>query len=100
MIKLYLSAPAHIDAAKGQVFNIGGGIENSLSLLELFAFLENELDIKMNYTKLPPRESDQKVFVADITKAQETFAWTPKISKEDGIRKMLNWVLKEEYICQ
>lgn len=92
MIKLYISAPKHIDKAKGQVFNIGGGMENSLSLLELFNFLEKELNIKLNYTQLSPRESDQKIFVADIKKARETFEWEPIVSKEEGIRKMLNWV--------
>lgn len=92
MINLYLSVSAHIKKAKGQVFNIGGGMQNSLSLLELFDFLNKELDISMNYTKLPPRESDQKVFVADIQKASKIFEWTPKISKEEGVRKMIEWV--------
>lgn len=95
MIKLYISAPKHIDKAKGQVFNIGGGFENSLSLLELFSFLEKKLNIKLNYTKLPPRESDQKIFVADIKKANEIFEWKPQVSKEEGIRKMLTWVDRE-----
>ena len=92
MIKLYLLAPTHIDKAKGQAFNIGGGMVNSLSILELFVFLEKELNIKLNYTNLPPRESDQKIFVANNTKASNMFGWTPKISKEYGIRKMLSWV--------
>lgn len=92
MIKLYMSVPNHIEKAKGQVFNIGGGFENSLSLLELFAFLEKELNVKLNYTQLPPRESDQKVFVADIKKASKVFEWIPQVSKEEGIRKMLAWV--------
>lgn len=95
MIKLYISAPKHIDRAKGQVFNIGGGFNNSLSLLELFEFLEKELNVKLNYTQLPPRESDQKIFVADIKKANEIFEWKPQISKEEGIRKMLTWVDRE-----
>lgn len=92
MIKLYLAAPKHIDKARGQVFNIGGGIENSLSLIELFNLLENKLNVKLNYTKLPPRESDQKVFVADIAKANQVFDWKPIVSKEEGISKMLDWV--------
>ena len=96
MIKLYLSAPKFIDNAKGKVFNIGGGINNSLSLLELFDFLEKKLNIKLNYTKLPPRESDQKVFVADIKKASDTFNWLPKVSYEEGITKMLEWVEKTQ----
>ena len=92
MVNLYISAPKHIEKAKGQVFNIGGGIKNSLSLLELFAILEKELKINLNYTKLPPRESDQKIFVADISKANKIFDWNPKIDSLTGIRKMLNWV--------
>lgn len=94
MIRLYLSAAEHIDVARGQVFNIGGGIDNSLSLLELFSFLETELYIKMNFTHLPPRESDQKVFVADITKAKHLLNWEPVVTKEAGIRKMIEWVSK------
>lgn len=91
-VDLYLKASEKIETIKGQAFNIGGGMENSSSLLELFSFLEFELDIKMTYTQLPPRESDQRVFVADITKAKELIGWEPKVSKEEGIRKMIEWV--------
>ena len=92
MIRLYLSAAENIDRACGQVFNIGGGIDNSLSLLELFTFLENELNVRLSYTRRPPRESDQKVFVADIGKAKRLLNWEPRVSKDAGIRKMINWV--------
>lgn len=91
-VELYLKAADNIETIKGQAFNIGGGIENSSSLLELFQFLEQELDIQMIYKQLPPRESDQRVFVADITKAQNIINWTPKVSKAKGIRKMIEWV--------
>lgn len=100
MIRLYMSVPSHIEKAKGQVFNIGGGMENSLSLLELFGFLEKELNIKLNYTQLPPRASDQKIFVANITKASKIFEWSPKVSKEEGIKKMLIWVDRKAKVCQ
>ena len=46
----------------------------------------------MEYKKLPVRESDQRVFVADLTKARELIGWEPKVSKEEGIRKMIEWV--------
>jgi CDP-paratose 2-epimerase len=91
VVNLYFSAKDKQEAY-GQVFNIGGGIENSLSLLELFAFLEKELNIKMNYRKIAWRESDQKVFVADIAKAKSLIGWEPVVSKEDGIRLMVDWL--------
>jgi CDP-paratose 2-epimerase len=94
IVNLYFMAK-DVKEAYGQVFNIGGGIDNSLSLLELFSMLENRLGIKMNYNRLPWRESDQKVFVADITKAKQLIGWTPKITKEEGIDKMLEWLKNE-----
>lgn len=96
MVDLYFKAAKNIDKASGQAFNIGGGMQNSLSILELFDILENELNIKLNYMKLPVRESDQKVFVADITKAEKYFNWTPQFSKYIGIKNMLEWVKEIE----
>lgn len=91
---LYLKAVDRIEVIKGQAFNIGGGLENSSSLLELFHFLEKELNIVMQYNVLPPRESDQRVFVADITKAKELIDWRPQVGKEEGICRMIDWVKK------
>ncbi|MCK4842264.1 MAG: GDP-mannose 4,6-dehydratase, partial [Methylococcales bacterium] len=91
-VALYLQAAKKIDTIKGQAFNIGGGMNNSSSLLELFSFLEQELAIKMDYIQLPPRESDQRVFVADITKSNQLIGWKPLVNKEEGIRKMIEWV--------
>ena len=92
MVSLYYSLLDNKKPVSGQVFNIGGGIKNSLSLLELFEFLEKELGIKLKYEQLLPRASDQKIFVADIAKIHKLIGWSPKISKEAGIRKMLAWL--------
>lgn len=92
MKRLYMAAVQNIGQAKGQAFNIGGGIENSLSLLELFALLENMSNVKLKYTKLPVRESDQRVFVADITKARHLLGWQPLVSASEGVARMFEWV--------
>ena len=92
MIEPYLKAPTKRNTIKGQAFNVGGGMENSSSLLELFDFLEKELGIKMNYKELPVRESDQRVFVSDLTKVKKIIDWEVKVSKEEGIRKMIDWL--------
>lgn len=92
MKRLYAAAVNNIDKAKGQAFNIGGGIENSLSLLELFSLLEGLIGTKLNYTKLPVRESDQRVFIADISKAANLLSWLPQVSTTQGVTSMLSWV--------
>jgi len=92
MKRLYMAAVRNIEMAKGQVFNIGGGIRNSLSLLELFDLLECQLNIKLDYTRLSVRESDQRVFVANIAKAKDLLGWDPKVSAQDGVARMVKWV--------
>ncbi len=92
LINCYFSAIASIDQTRGQVYNIGGGVENSLSLLELFKLLETMLGIEMKYQQLPARQSDQKVFIADVEKASRMFGWKPLISKESAIQLMIGWI--------
>jgi CDP-paratose 2-epimerase len=92
MKRLYMAAVNHIDSAKGEAFNVGGGIENSLSLLELFALLEQIADVKLNYEKLPVRESDQRIFVSDLAKAKKILKWQPMISAQAGVARMVEWV--------
>lgn len=69
-----------------------GFMQQSLSLLELFSLLEKTLNIKMKYEKFSPRASDQKVFVADISKIKSKIAWQPKVSAQEGILEMISWV--------
>lgn len=92
VVSLYFNAVENIDKVKGQAFNIGGGVEYSLSLLELFILLEELLGIKMEFTQLPPRESDQLIFIADISKIYNLTGWKPKVTANEGIEKMINWL--------
>lgn len=95
-VRCYLSAYEHSAVARGQAFNIGGGWENSMSLLELFQYLEEKLSIKMKYQQLPWRANDQKYFVADNSKAQSLLQWSPRVSKEKGVADALAWEKSRE----
>lgn len=92
MKTLYLAALDNIESAKGNAFNVGGGLENSLSLIELFKLLEERLSIRLNYERLPVRESDQRVFVADIAKIKKHLNWCPQVGAASGVQKMIEWV--------
>lgn len=97
IVRCYFAAIENIDKTKGQAFNIGGGIENSLSLLELFNLLEEKLNVKLDYIQIPWRESDQKVFVANNEKITKLTGWKPEVSKEEGVKRMIEWLEKEVY---
>lgn len=92
MISLYYTALDNKEKVSGQAYNVGGTMEQSLSLLELFAMLNEMLGIKMEYVHLPPRQSDQKVFVADIIKIKKAIGWEPKVTAYAGIADMIDWV--------
>ena len=91
-VSCYLAGLAHMETARGQVFNIGGGVENSCSLLELFDELERITGIKLRYRRIDWREGDQKIFVADSSKAIRTLGWKPTVPKRDGIERIYQWV--------
>jgi CDP-paratose 2-epimerase len=91
VVNLYFTAKDNANAY-GQAFNIGGGYENSLSLIELFKLLEDKIGIKMKYKQLPWRESDQKVFMADNSKVNSLLEWFPKVAKDSGINSMIEWL--------
>ncbi|OGR82381.1 MAG: CDP-paratose 2-epimerase [Elusimicrobia bacterium RIFCSPHIGHO2_02_FULL_57_9] len=92
LVDCYFSAVESISRVRGQAFNIGGGADNSISLIELFTFLGRELGVELRYKSLPQRQSDQKVFVANVQKARKLFGWSPKVDKEQGLRKMIDWI--------
>lgn len=92
MVSLYYTAAQNISTIAGNAFNIGGGIDNSLSILELFAHLESITGTQLTYRNLPPRTSDQLVFVADLTKITRLTGWRPKVSARQGIERMMEWI--------
>jgi CDP-paratose 2-epimerase len=92
MIRLYLLIQKNIDLVKGEAFNIGGGKNNSLSILELLILLEKMTGNKLVWKHIDKRESDQKVFIADTRKIDSILKWSPLVNKVDGLIKMMEWV--------
>lgn len=96
VVSCYFALLENIDKVQGNAFNIGGGVSNSLSLIELFHIIEKLLDISLKYEELPWRESDQKVFIANNNKINRMTGWNPRVDKVDGVKKMIMW-LEEIY---
>ncbi|MGN6136022.1 MAG: SDR family NAD(P)-dependent oxidoreductase [Aureliella sp.] len=91
LVRAYEAAINRPDAASGQAFNIGGGPANTLSLLELLAHLKQVLGKEIEVAKSDWRPGDQKVFVCNINKAKELLGWSPEISVDDGVQRLIKW---------
>jgi CDP-paratose 2-epimerase len=93
LIDAYLTAWNRLDVAGGQVFNVGGGMPNTLSIWTEFGPLLSELagrPIDVQYGEWRP--GDQPVFVSDNSKAAQVLGWQPRMSVRDGVRKLWDWV--------
>lgn len=92
LVALYQRAWERIEIARGEVFNVGGGPANTLSLLELVAAIERAIGRPLNPGFADWRPGDQRVFVADIRKAKRLLDWSPEVSTSEGIDRLLHWV--------
>jgi len=70
---------------RGEVFNVGGGFENTISILELCA----RWDINPSFGEWRP--ADQKIFYCDVSKAHELLGWKPEIGVTQGLEDLYEW---------
>lgn len=92
LINAFSLAYKNIDKIKGNVFNIGGGCNNTLSLLELIKYIEEFTGKEIMYNYSNWRAGDQKIYISNIEKANNIFGWNPKISTIEGVKFLLEWV--------
>jgi CDP-paratose 2-epimerase len=93
LLDAYDAAIEHIETAAGQVYNIGGGPANTMSIWAEFGpLLESLLGRPIPVAHGDWRPGDQKVFVADIRKAGHHLGWTPKIGVQEGVTRLFHWV--------
>jgi CDP-paratose 2-epimerase len=93
LLNAYDLAIANIDVAKGQVYNMGGGTGNVLAVWTEFGpIIERLLGKKVEVDRGDWRPGDQRVFYADYRKAERELGWKPKISLEEGIEHLFQWV--------
>ena len=92
LLDAFDAAAANIDRTAGQVYNIGGGPENLMSLRDLLDYLEKKQGRPIDCSQDNWRAGDQKVYVSDIRKAKAEFGWTPKICVRQGLDFLYEWV--------
>ncbi len=94
VIGAYLSAIKHIKTIKGNVFNIGTGVQYTLS--EVVNTLNEITDFKLDpiYGVTKPKQYEPPQWVADITKSKKLLQWAPADSLKGGLTKTVEWFKK------
>jgi CDP-paratose 2-epimerase len=97
LLDAYDAAIQNIDVAAGQVYNIGGGPQNTVSIWREFGPVLGELigkEIPVTWDDWRP--GDQRIYVSNITKAKSDLGWRPKTELSDGINRLFTWITQNK----
>jgi CDP-paratose 2-epimerase len=86
----------NLDRIAGEVFNIGGGAANLLSLVEASAMLREKTGRDVPIARDEPRIADHCIFISDIRKAERVLGWRPSIGIAEGYDEILKWLSENE----
>lgn len=92
LVRLYERLLLNGSWSIGQVFNVGGGPANTLSVLELLDEISDRVGRPVDHEFFEARQGDQKIFVSDNSKVKKELGWEPKISVKQGLGEVFDWV--------
>jgi CDP-paratose 2-epimerase len=92
LLNAFELARKNIDTLKGRAFNIGGGTQNTLSLLELIEHLEEMGGDSLNVTFSDWRVGDQRYYVSDIERFRVATGWRPATKPQQGLLVLREWL--------
>jgi CDP-paratose 2-epimerase len=95
LLDAYDAAVARIDSVAGEVFNVGGGPDRTMSIwLEFAPLLERLVGRSVRVTHTEWRTGDQRIYVSDVRKAMRALDWRPTVDVEEGIRRLHDWTVE------
>ena len=93
LVDAFLIAEQRLPDIAGEAFNIGGGPENTLSLLELIDRIAalNGRRLRLDFGNW--RVGDQRWYVSDIRKFHRLTGWSPRVGVMEGVRRLHRWLI-------
>jgi CDP-paratose 2-epimerase len=92
LLDAFDAAFERIDRVRGRVFNVGGGPDNAISVLQLLRHLEARRGSPLRVSFHDWRPGDQRIFVSDIRRCAAELGWTPATHWEAGVSALCGWV--------
>ncbi len=101
LVNAYDTAVHRIDQAAGQIYNVGGGPSNQLSIWKEFQpLLEQLLGRPIPFSQGDWRPGDQRIYVSDIRKATRELGWQPKVEVAEGITRLYQWIADHQQLFE
>ena len=83
---------AYFERSEAGVYNVGGGPEHAISLLECLRLIDATTGAKSDVRFEESRFGDLKYFVCDIERARSKLGWSPQVPPAEGVPRLLRWV--------
>jgi CDP-paratose 2-epimerase len=93
LVDAFLLAVEHAGELAGQVFNIGGGVGNTTSLLELIELIGTLRGARPALAFGDWRLGDQRYYVSDTRRFQRATGWSPRVGVKEGVKQLYDWLL-------
>lgn len=88
---------ANLKIHNGQIFNVGGGLENTISLAELTELCKEITGNKIEIgNSLENRPGDLPLFITDNSKINKFSGWKPEISVSTLLHEVHQWFISED----
>ena len=94
LVDAFLLAHANIHTLSGQAFNIGGGLGNTISLIELLDIIAEIHGARPEVRMEPWRCADQRYYVSDTRRFKAATGWSPKVNARQGVELLYRWLEK------
>lgn len=95
LVEAFLLARENIDSLSGRAYNMGGGPENAVSLLEVIERIGELHGAAPEVGFGSWRQGDQRYYVSDTRRFQQDTGWRPRVSAEAGIERLYGWLREE-----
>ncbi len=87
----------HFEQFAGQVFNVGGGMQNTLSLLETTQLCQQITRKSIEIDRISEnRPDDVPLFVTDNSKVTRSTGWRPAIDPATTLEDIYRWICEHE----
>lgn len=80
------------DVERGQIYNLGGGVQNMISVLQLVEMLHG-MGARFETRQAPGRAHEDMLFVTDCSNIQRDLGWERKVPLREGVARVYEWAV-------
>jgi CDP-paratose 2-epimerase len=96
LVDALLAASANESALDGRVFNIGGGVRNCVSVIEVLELIAGLVGERPRLAWEGWRVADQRYYVSDVSAFSKLTGWKPRVPVESGLATLHEWLVGEQ----